>query len=305
MNVSGRFLCALLMASLALLVPASVGPGEGTSAASAPSPALAAASGCGTQQIPKPGGGYWACSFADHFSGTALNTAKWARMVTAESGFKNGPECYLATGNSVRVANGALVLTVARTAASFRCDSPRGDYISQYTGGSISTYRKFSQTYGRFEIRARFPAVTVPGLHSAIWLWPQAQTYGSLWPSSGEIDVGEFYTTYPDRVIPAVHYLGDALDPNKLNNYCYVTRPQDFHTYRLTWTAQAIRIEYDGKLCLLNDNWRPLLQSKPQPFDHPFVINLTQSLGILLNAFRPNETPLPASMYVDYVRVWR
>lgn len=45
--------------------------------------------------------------------------------------------------------------------------------------------------------------------------------------------------------------------------------------------------------------------AKPKPFDHPFVVNLTQSLGILLNAFRPNETPLPASMYVDHVRVWR
>ena len=34
------------------------------------------------------------------------------------------------------------------------------------------TYQRFSQTYGFFEVRAKFPNVTVPGLQSTLWLWP-------------------------------------------------------------------------------------------------------------------------------------
>ena len=36
----------------------------------------------------------------------------------------------------------------------------------------VTTYNRFSQAYGRFEIRAKFPAATVQGLQSAFWLWP-------------------------------------------------------------------------------------------------------------------------------------
>jgi hypothetical protein len=44
---------------------------------------------------------------------------------------------------------------------------------------------------------------------------------------------------------------------------------------------------------------------KPQPFDQPFFVALTQALGQNGNAFDPNTTPLPATTQVDHVRVWR
>lgn len=309
MSIPGRFPCAVVGALIALLVaaatdsPARSSPAPTTTAAATASSAVV--KGCGTTRYRKPGGGYWTCSFADNFSGTRLNSTRWSRMTSAESAFHTGPECYLPSGSAVRVANGTLRLTVARTSKPFVCDNTGPDFTTQYTGGSVTTVRKFTQTYGRFEIRARFPAAKKQGLHSAIWLWPAEQTYGSVWPQSGEIDIAEFYTRYPDRAIPVIHYLGDFLDPNKTNNFCYVNRPQDFHKYRLTWTARAITILFDGKVCLRNDNWTPVLLKKPAPFDHPFMINLTQALGIGDNAFQPNHTPLPATMQVDYVRVWR
>ena len=48
------------------------------------------------------------------------------------------------------------------------------------------------QTYGRFDIRARFPEVTLPGSQGALWMTPYQNLYG-LWPLSGEIDIAEFY----------------------------------------------------------------------------------------------------------------
>jgi hypothetical protein len=46
-------------------------------------------------------------------------------------------------------------------------------------------------------------------------------------------------------------------------------------------------------------------QIKPQPFDSPFIVALTEYLGVGTNAFQPGTTPLPASTQVDYVRVWK
>jgi beta-glucanase (GH16 family) len=79
--------------------------------------------------------------------------------------------------------------------------------------------------------------------------------------------------------------------------------PAAFHTYALEWTRDTLTILYDGKVCLV-DRWAPAppLQ-KPQPFDKPFSLSLTQALGVGSNQVTP-RTPLPASTVVDYVRIW-
>jgi hypothetical protein len=78
-----------------------------------------------------------------------------------------------------------------------------------------------------------------------------------------------------------------------------------FHTYAVEWTTSTISIIYDGQTCLV-DNWNPaLLLFKPQPFDQPFMIALTQALGQGSNAFNAATTPLPAVTQVDYVHVWK
>jgi len=260
--------------------------------------------GCGTRTILKPSGTAWRCSFADNFRGDRLNREKWTRMVTASSGFRSGRECYLASGRNVVVRDGRLRLTVRKRAESFLCKSPKGSYRTRYTGGSVSTWQNFSQTYGRFEIRAKFPRTRTSGLHSALWLWPQEPTYGRIWPQSGEIDIAEYYTLYPDRVVPTVHYVGDLLDAHRTNNWCLVHRPDRFHRYTLVWTPRRMTISFDGKVCLVNE-WRPLGLRRPAPFDHPFTVNLTQALGRFPNTFLPSRTPLPSTMQVDYVRVWK
>jgi beta-glucanase (GH16 family) len=93
--------------------------------------------------------------------------------------------------------------------APLTCKSPFGDFSTEYTSGSVSTRGKFSQTYGRYEFRAKFPDAKVTGSHSALWLYPYSQAYGG-WPASGEIDVAEYYTKYTDRAIPYIHYVADG-----------------------------------------------------------------------------------------------
>ena len=258
---------------------------------------------CGGSTVANPAGGTWRCTFDDEFAGSTVNRANWLVQTTAASGFTAGPVCFVNNPNNVSVSNGTLKLTARKLAAPTLCASPNGAFSTQYTSGSLNTYGLFAQAYGRFEVRAKFPATTVKGLQESLWLWPvDALKYGYPWPKSGEIDIAEEYSLYADRVIPFVHYVPAALDTNVTNNYCLINNVGAFHTYSVDWTPQTITIRYDGKTCV-SDNWNPQGLTKPAPFDQPFLVALTQGLGVGGNAFT-SSTPLPATTEIDYVRVW-
>jgi beta-glucanase (GH16 family) len=258
---------------------------------------------CGAK-IPKGSGGYWDCTFSDDFDETTLDRSKWLPQRTDASGYVNGlTACFVDSPDNISVSGGTLKLTARKEAAPLNC---AGDFTTQYTSGMVSTAQgRFSQTYGRFEVRAKVPPAQVKGLQSSLWLWPVDATKYGAYPASGEIDIAEMFSQYPDRAVPYVHYKPLALvDPLATNTLCFVSNLAAFHTYTLEWTPSSIKISYDGKVCLL-DYWIPAApMQRPQPFDQPFFIALTQALGIGTNEFDPATTPLPATTTVDYVHVW-
>jgi beta-glucanase (GH16 family) len=301
---------AALLGTLAAGLVIAAFVGAAATRAAAPAPVRAATSAavvaptCGGAQIAKPGGGYWACSFDDEFSGNTPDLTKWTAQQTATSGFHSGPECVKNRGVNVSVVSGALRLTARKESAPFTCSSPLGDYSTQYTSGSVSTVGKFTQAYGRYEVRAAVSASAVKGLQESFWLWPaNAVRYGPVWPASGEIDIAELFSLHADRAIPFVHYNAAAPDLNVTNNYCLISNVAAFHKYAVSWSPTAIRVAYDGHPCL-TDTWNPAGMVKPAPFDQPFMVALTQALGIGTNAFS-TTTKLPATTSVDYVRVWK
>jgi beta-glucanase (GH16 family) len=252
--------------------------------------------------VPDPAGGWWTCRFGDEFDGAALDPARWVTTTTQNSAFTNAGECYTDNPANVSVGTGVLRLTARKEAAPLMCPSLSSAYPTQYTGGAVTTWSTFSQTYGRFEIRARFPDTTGAGVHGALWLWPSTQRFYGVWPASGEIDIGEFFSRYPDRVIPFVHYDNGA-DPTRTADDCLVEHPDQFHTYVLEWTPSTLTFSYDGRTCLVDD-WQPTGMTKPAPFDKPFYLNLTQAIGIGTNGLT-GATRLPATTQVDYVHVWQ
>jgi beta-glucanase (GH16 family) len=261
------------------------------------------ASDCGGGAVmPATGGGYWHCSFSDEFDGSSLDRSKWLPQTGTTNGLIS---CFMDAPGNISVSGGDLKLTARQETAPVTCD-PVGLFHTTYTAGSVSTAGRFSQTYGRFEVRAKITPVVVQGLQTAFWLWPvDSARYGSVFPASGEIDIAEMFSRYPDRVIPYIHYNPAAPDPDMTNNYCFVSSLGDFHDYVVEWTESSIKVIYDGWTCL-NDHWNPAAPlSHPQPFDQPFFINLTQGFGVLGNSFDVFQTPLPASTDVDYVRVWK
>lgn len=253
----------------------------------------------------------WTCTFDTEFTGTTLDRAQWRPITTAGSGYLSGPNaCYVDSPANISVGNGYLSLTARRTAQPFSCATPWGSFVTQYTSASLSTYQLFAQTYGRFEVVAKVPSTSVPGLQSSFWLFPQSLTGYGPWPASGEIDIAEIYSQYAGLGIPFLHYdtngtTSTAANVNVVtNDSCRIAVGQ-FNDYVLEWTPTTMRIIYNGTTCLV-DHWQPAAPlAAPQPFDQPFFVNLTQALGMGTNSFNPSTTPLPATTEVKAVRVWQ
>ena len=270
--------------------------------------AVAAEPNCGGATVLTGPDGSWECTFGDEFDGGSLDQSKWIAQRTETSGYTNGQTaCFVDSPGNISVSGGSLKLTARKEAAPFACTDPHGDFETQYTSGMVSTAEgRFSQAFGRFEVRAKVSSAQVKGLHSAFWLWPVDPTkYGSTHPASGEIDIAELYSLFPDRAIPYIHYDQATPDLSVTNNHCMISNPDEFHTYAVEWTSSEIEVIYDGGTCLVH-TWNPAPPlNNAQPFDQPFIIALTQALGIGTNQFEPETTPLPATTEVDYVRVWQ
>jgi beta-glucanase (GH16 family) len=287
---------ALAAAAASVLFVSPAGAAASRTAAS-----YAAPPNCGST-IYKADGSAWTCTFSDDFNGGSLDPGKWVAVTTANSGVTQGGACYTDSSRNISVGNGVLTLTARRESAAFVCKSLYWSFWSQYTAGQVATKDRFSQKHGRFSIRAKFPAATVAGLQSALWMWPQSNS-----SASGEIDIAEEYSQYADRVIPTLHYAYDswtvnaATSTNLATNYfCMIGNVNAFHQYTLIWSATNITVQYDGQTCL-SDNF----VSTADVFDEPYFLILTQTLGIGTNAFDPASTPLPASTQVDWVRAWK
>jgi beta-glucanase (GH16 family) len=243
------------------------------------------------------GAGWWACTFADNFDGRSLDRKTWTPQVHHGSGTTTAKACHVDSPETIAVEGGHLRLTVRAATTPVVCDGVPGGYVA----GSVSTHRTFSQRYGRFEARVKVQPTTAPGLQEAFWLWPDDRVTSSVvWPAAGEIDIAETYSQYPTLAIPFLHYTAnDNGGPRPgLNTAwnCPAARGV-FNTYVLTWTPTTIRIDVNGRTCLTNTSGDPAFQK-------PYILAFTSALGIDSNALTP-ATPIPASMMVDYVRVWR
>jgi beta-glucanase (GH16 family) len=221
------------------------------------------------------------------------------------TGFRSGLTCFTDSSRNVRVSFGKLQLTAAALRGPFVCTSPSGDFTTKYTGGLVGTRTKFSQAYGRFEVRAKLPNVTKPGVHGGFWMYPLDNAYGP-WPASGEIDVAEWWSVDPTLVMPSLHFNGRDFHVDS-GWGCRVANPSIFHTYTVEWFPTGFAFFIDGTPCFTRapTPHEPLMA--PQPFDQPFSMILNMGVGTddgTVNVVS-SATPLPATYTVDYAKAWR
>jgi beta-glucanase (GH16 family) len=239
----------------------------------------------------------WECTFSDDFSGPSLDRTKWIPQTHFGKGAPAGRSCFADDPRTVRVAGGHLLLSVQKVRTPVVCDGKSARHIS----GSVSTYHRFSQQYGRFAARIKLHKTAAPGLHEAFWMWPDNRVASSaIWPAAGEIDIAETYSARPDVAIPFLHYTANDNGGYKpgLNTALNCRAPRGvFNTFVLTWTPTRLTIDINGRRCLTNTSGDPA-------FKKPYIVILTTKLGQGVNALTPS-TPIPATMSIDYVRVWR
>jgi beta-glucanase (GH16 family) len=199
------------------------------------------------------------------------------------------------SANTFMVNNGILTLTAKPT------DPAIAQYTNgfKYTGGQVSTFHEFSQTYGYFEMRAKLPAES--GLGSAFWLL----NADMKWPP--EIDVMESIGRDPTAIFNTAHS-GDANSTHtavgsNANGPIYSNQSwsrvtdmsADFHTYGLNWQADKITWYMDGqKLFEMNT-----------PADMHKPMYLLAGVGVSNNDWVGYASPTTTGqMQIDYLRAY-
>jgi len=290
-----RLLVAVLLVGVAGLAPLQATPANEASAITVDRDA------CGPV-LKKRDGTRWRCSFVDNFKGRELNRKKWIVQQSQRSRFSTGMTCYMDSPDNIKLRRGKLRLITLKQNL-FVCGAYKA-FLTRFTGGMIGTKGFFSQTYGRFEIRAKFPKSTESGLHGGFWMNPIEKTYGA-WPASGEMDVAEWWSYTPHVALSALHYNGRTKAEDS-SRRCRTRTPARFHLYRVLWRPQMMRFYIDGRMCF-HRAWEPdAPQERPQPFDHPFSMILNMGVTEYSRKARiSNQTEFPSAFVVDYAKAWR
>ena len=204
----------------------------------------------------------------------------------------NEAECYMDSSvgfNPFADSGGILTIAASPAAGSNFCGLP-------YNSGLITTYRSFAQLYGVFTIRAKLPAGQ--GLWPAWWFLPADNSYSS------ELDAFEVLGSDPSSLYFTLHGCYDSAAPDGCgwNSISQKLAVQDtsaaFHVYTMVWSPQTVTLEMDGTQ----------IATAPTPFsmNKPMYMLINLAVGGQGSWPGPpnSQTPFPALMQVDYVRVW-
>ena len=254
--------------------------------------------------VPIAHGGERKLVWREEFNGPRLDPRIWLLeegdgSQYGISGWGNGELQWYLPRNA-QVANGSLVITARR--------QRHGEF--RFTSARINTRDRFAFRYGRIEARIRLPGGR--GIWPAFWLMPQDSAYGT-WPASGEIDIVEARNLGVSdavgggkSVAGTLHFGGAA--PNNASKSAEFRMPGDptkaFHDYAIEWGPDEMRWYVDDVCYAVQDAWHSDSAAHPAPFDRPFYLILNVAVGGWYPGPPAPTTRLPATMQVDYVRVY-
>ncbi len=260
--------------------------GADTSPTSTPTPAPA--------PQPTPPQPIW----ADEFNGPAGTPADPARWNTDTGGWGWGNdewEYYLpGTANAAQDGAGHLVITARRPA------SPPGPCAlgpCNITSARLQTQGLFAVQYGRIETRLKTPAGN--GLWPAFWMLPADDS------DTGEIDIMENNGRDPGIISGTLHgpgFTGAGGIARELQFLPGTGAASSFHVYAVDWSPQAITWSVDGtayqtvRQSSLGSRWI---------YNRPYYLLLNLAVGGDDPGYPDATTSFPASLIVDYVRIYK
>jgi len=222
---------------------------------------------------------------------------KWVHEVNGDGGGNNEAQYYTDDKLNSYVEGGALNITAWNV----------GFGNKAYTSARLITKGKVFLKYGKFEIRAKLPKGK--GTWPAIWmLGDNINDPGSSWPKCGEIDIMEHVGYDPGNIHASIHtekynYMQSAENQRTTTKYISDATTA-FHVYGLEWTADSIKISIDEKTYFTYANEKAGVTS--WPFDQGCFLILNLAIGGNWGGAQGiDPTIFPASMVVDYVRVYQ
>lgn len=254
----------------------------------------------------------YSLKWEENFNGTELNTDVWnyetqvgVWNTEANKELQHYRQENVAVGPDGE-GNNALIITAKKEIYN--------GY--QFTSGRIQSRGKLGVQFGKIEARIKLPTLA-DGLWPAFWMLGTK----NVWPASGEIDIleaghaigiaqgkqsstlnGALHWQHEGSVASyATGYNQDGKDaPAGTNLYQY-------NTFTMYWTPGRIEM-------YLNDETSPYFAmditgadaEEFRDFAHYFVLNLAVG-GSFPGILNPADitAPLPAHMYVDYIKVYQ
>lgn len=228
--------------------------------------------------------------FADEFAGAAIDRSVWS----FGSGFTNDNVHYYTDRTLNAQVSGGMLQIIARM------ESYNG---YAFTSALLQTKNVISWRYGRIEARMKMPAGA--GFVPAFWMMPADDRYG-WWPCSGEIDIMEYPSTEVNKIYGTAHARGYSAFTGSAPRSASLT-VQDaasaFHVYAVEWSPDTINYYVDQTKyhTVTNDH----TGASAWPFDQPFYIIVNLAVGGGWVGTPGASTVFPATMEVDYVRVYQ
>lgn len=262
-----------------------------------------------TSPAPTPATSQWVQVWSDEFDGAAgspVDGTKWKHDLG--DGCQNGicgwgnneKEWYTNAAENVALNGQGQLAIVARVAPpGMTC------YYGpcRYTSGKITTRGTMDAQPGRVE--ARIKLAPGQGLWPAFWMLGHGDpTKG--WPDCGEIDVMENKGSQPRSTSSALHGPGYSGG----NSFWHVeTLPtgsftSEFHVFAVEWDANGVVFFIDGTAHFAMTKTY-IEGTGAYVFNQPFYVILNMAVGGHFDGDPQSDAIFPATMLVDYVRVFR
>ncbi|NDV59122.1 family 16 glycosylhydrolase [Bacteroides sp. 519] len=168
-------------------------------------------------------------------------------------------------------------------------------------------YAKVSKgwLYGYFEARIQLPKGK--GTWPAFWMMPVNNNFSTNpWPGCGEIDIMEEVGVDANIVSSSIHtqVYNHTIGTQKTASRNIGTAESEFHVYACEWTPEYLKFFVDGTELMTFANEGT--GKSVWPFTYAFYPILNLAWGGDWGGYKGvDETALPVTMKIDYIRVFQ